>query len=62
MLTSVAAMSADDWKHAEWAASVGADFVVFLSCDLLARLTSRNYYAPDNPLHEWLPRLKSGGT
>ena len=24
---SVAAMSADDWKHAEWAASVGADFV-----------------------------------
>ena len=24
---SVAAMSAEDWKHAEWAASVGADFV-----------------------------------
>ena len=24
---SVAAMSADDWKHAEWAASEGADFV-----------------------------------
>ena len=24
---SVAAMSADDWKHAEWASSVGADFV-----------------------------------
>jgi pyruvate kinase len=24
---SVAAMSADDWRHAEWAAAVGADFV-----------------------------------